>query len=177
MLLKMLLSCWARMLNALSLKVCFLPAGAVCVAQVYPTQNNPPPYIGEFKSFNRNTYLSPQTGTPAITVPMGFTAGGFPTGMMISARRYAEPVIFEVSPSPAGSLLRLMGSVRPHRRTPPNPVPVPLNLGRVPTPPHHLTPLSTPRRWPTATSSPRAPSTASRRPPSPSASPPCTAAA
>lgn len=39
---------------------------------IFPVQNNPPPYIGDWNaSFVRNTYLSPMTGTPAITVPMG----------------------------------------------------------------------------------------------------------
>lgn len=39
---------------------------------VFPVQDNPPPFIGDWNaSFVRNTYLSPMTGTPAITVPMG----------------------------------------------------------------------------------------------------------
>ncbi|KAK9792039.1 hypothetical protein WJX73_000584 [Symbiochloris irregularis] len=65
---------------------------------VFPVQNNPPPYIGDWNaSFARNTYLSPMTGTPAITVPMGFTTGGLPTGIMIQGRHWDEPTLFTVA--------------------------------------------------------------------------------
>ena len=56
------------------------------------------PLLTSWCSFSavRNTYLAPQTGTPAITVPMGFSGSGYPAGLMISARHFDEATLFEV---------------------------------------------------------------------------------
>jgi Asp-tRNA(Asn)/Glu-tRNA(Gln) amidotransferase A subunit family amidase len=35
--------------------------------------------------------LSPQTGFPAITVPMGFTYGSLPAGLTFLGRLFSEP--------------------------------------------------------------------------------------
>jgi amidase len=35
--------------------------------------------------------LSPQTGFPAITVPMGFTYGSLPAGLTFVGKLFAEP--------------------------------------------------------------------------------------
>ena len=37
------------------------------------------------------------TGTPAISVPTGFTAAGLPLGMQIVGRAFAEPMVYRVA--------------------------------------------------------------------------------
>ena len=51
-------------------------------ALIFPTWNNPPRRIGDLKSphGNNSPFIAPHTGQPAITVPMGFTRNGLPTG-------------------------------------------------------------------------------------------------
>jgi Asp-tRNA(Asn)/Glu-tRNA(Gln) amidotransferase A subunit family amidase len=39
--------------------------------------------------------LSPQTGFPAITVPMGFTHGSLPAGLTILGKAFSEPMLFK----------------------------------------------------------------------------------
>ena len=52
-------------------------------AIVYPTWSNPPRKVGDTTSpaGDNSQELSPQTGFPAITVPMGFTHGTLPAGL------------------------------------------------------------------------------------------------
>jgi amidase len=52
-------------------------------AIVYPTWSNPPRRVGDTTSpaGDNSQVLSPQTGFPAITVPMGFTHGTLPAGL------------------------------------------------------------------------------------------------
>lgn len=61
-------------------------------AIVYPTWSNPPRKIGDNESpaGDNSQYLSPQTGFPAITVPMGFTDDGLPAGMTFLGRAFTE---------------------------------------------------------------------------------------
>jgi amidase len=61
-------------------------------AVVYPTWSNPPRKVGDLKSpaGDNSQVLSPQTGFPAITVPMGFTYDAFPAGMTILGRSFSE---------------------------------------------------------------------------------------
>ena len=49
-------------------------------ALVYPTWDNPPRLIGDLNSphGNNSPQLSPPTGFPSITVPMGFVRDGYP---------------------------------------------------------------------------------------------------
>jgi Asp-tRNA(Asn)/Glu-tRNA(Gln) amidotransferase A subunit family amidase len=43
-----------------------------------------------------NAGLSAQTGFPAINVPVGFTAGGFPIGVELLGRQFAEPELIAI---------------------------------------------------------------------------------
>jgi amidase len=64
-------------------------------AIVYPTWSNPPRKVGDLKSpaGDNNQVLSPQTGVPAITVPMGFTHGTLPAGITFLGRSFTEPAL------------------------------------------------------------------------------------
>ena len=61
-------------------------------AIVYPTWSNAPRKIGDNDSpaGDNSQVLSPQTGFPAITVPMGFTHGNLPAGLTILAPAFGE---------------------------------------------------------------------------------------
>ena len=54
-------------------------------ALVYPTWNNPPRLIGDLNTphGNNSNRISPPTGFPALTVPMGFAHGTLPAGLQI----------------------------------------------------------------------------------------------
>ncbi len=65
-----------------------------------------------------NAGLSAQTGLPAISVPAGFTAGGFPVGIELLGRAFAEPTLIALAYSfeqathhrrPPASTPRLVG--------------------------------------------------------------------
>ena len=64
-------------------------------AIVYPTWSNPPRKVGDLKSpgGDNNQVLSPQSGLPAITVPMGFTHGTLPAGIQFLGHAFAEPTL------------------------------------------------------------------------------------
>jgi amidase len=66
-------------------------------AIVYPTWSNPPRKVGDMKSpaGDNSQVLSPQTGFPAITVPMGFTHGSLPAGMTIMGRSFSEGMLIK----------------------------------------------------------------------------------
>ena len=80
--------------------------------------------VGDTKSpaGNNSQVLSPQTGFPAITVPMGFTHGNLPAGLTLLGRAFSE-----------GPLLRLAYSYEQvtHHRAPPALFP-PLNKSATP---------------------------------------------
>jgi len=67
-------------------------------ALVYPSWLNPPAHIDrareEYRGDNSQR-LAPPTGTPAITVPMGFSYGHLPAGLQILGRPYAEGLLFQ----------------------------------------------------------------------------------
>jgi Asp-tRNA(Asn)/Glu-tRNA(Gln) amidotransferase A subunit family amidase len=58
----------------------------------YPTVRRIAPVVGG-PQIGSNAGLSAQTGFPAITVPAGFTPGGFPVGIEMIARPFAEPTL------------------------------------------------------------------------------------
>lgn len=68
-------------------------------AIVYPTWGAPPQLLTEVDEYteesadaaqNYSPSVAPHTGAPAITVPMGFTPSGLPTGLQILARPWDE---------------------------------------------------------------------------------------
>lgn len=64
-------------------------------AFVYPTWSNPPRMVGDMESpaGDNSQYLSPHTGFPAITVPIGTTHDVLPAGMTFIGREYSEPLL------------------------------------------------------------------------------------
>lgn len=64
-------------------------------AFVYPTWSNPPRLIGDMESpaGDNSQHLSPHTGFPAITVPIGQTHGALPAGMTFIGPEYSEPLL------------------------------------------------------------------------------------
>ena len=66
-------------------------------AIVYPTWSNPPRKVGDITSpaGDNSQILSPQTGFPAVTVPMGFTYGSLPAGLTFLGRQFSEPVLIK----------------------------------------------------------------------------------
>jgi amidase len=97
-------------------------------AIVYPTWSNPPRKVGDTTSpaGDNSQVLSPQTGFPAITVPMGFTHGTLPAGLTflgtapfteqqliryaynyeLATRHHQPPVLFPPLPSTLHSTWR-----------------------------------------------------------------------
>ncbi len=64
-------------------------------AIIYPTWSYPARKIGDMDSpaGDNSQYLSPQSGLPAIQVPIGFTSEGLPMGMTFVGRLFAEEVL------------------------------------------------------------------------------------
>ncbi len=66
-------------------------------AIVYPSWTNPPADIDrgyeDYRGDN-SQLVSPDTGLPAVTVPMGYTYGHLPAGLQILGRPYAEGLLF-----------------------------------------------------------------------------------
>lgn len=62
-------------------------------AVIYPTWSNAPRKVGDLQSpaGDNSQMLSPQTGFPAITAPMGFTYGSLPAGLTFLGRLFSEP--------------------------------------------------------------------------------------
>ncbi len=69
-------------------------------ALVYPSWNHPPAHIElfseEYKGDN-NQVVSPHTGQPAFTVPMGYTSKNLPAGLQFLGRMYAEPTLIRLT--------------------------------------------------------------------------------
>ena len=68
-------------------------------ALVYPTWSNPPRLIGDLNTpaGDNSQDLSPHTGFPAITVPMGFVGDGLPVGLTILGDAWTEPRLIELA--------------------------------------------------------------------------------
>lgn len=64
---------------------------------IYPTWSNAPRKVGDMQSpaGDNSQILSPHTGFPAITVPMGFTYGTLPAGLTILGKLFDEPRLFK----------------------------------------------------------------------------------
>jgi len=69
-------------------------------AIIYPSWNNKPAavtaYREDYKGDN-NQVISPHTGQPAFTVPMGFTTGNLPAGIQFLGRMYDEPTLIRLT--------------------------------------------------------------------------------
>jgi Asp-tRNA(Asn)/Glu-tRNA(Gln) amidotransferase A subunit family amidase len=88
-------------------------------ALVYPTWNNPPRLIGDLNTphGNNSNRLSPPTGFPALTVPMGFARGTLPAGLQMLGRPWSEPTLIKI----AYSYEQATRHRRPPASTPPLP--------------------------------------------------------
>jgi amidase len=66
-------------------------------AIIYPTWSNPPRKVSDLQSpaGDNSQMLSPQTGFPAITVPMGYTYGSLPAGLTFLGRLFSEPDLIQ----------------------------------------------------------------------------------
>jgi amidase len=61
-------------------------------AIIYPSWSNPPREIGDMQTphGDNNQSISPHTGQPALTVPMGFTESGLPVGLQWLGRQHDD---------------------------------------------------------------------------------------
>jgi Asp-tRNA(Asn)/Glu-tRNA(Gln) amidotransferase A subunit family amidase len=68
-------------------------------ALVYPSWSNPPRKLGDLNSphGNNSPRLSPPTGFPAVTVPMGFTQSDLPAGLQILGDAFSESTLFRIA--------------------------------------------------------------------------------
>jgi len=90
------------------------------VALVYPTWNNPPRLVGDLTTphGNNSPILSPPTGFPAMTVPMGFVRDGtLPVGLQIFGDAWSEPTLIRIAYA--------YEQATHHRRPPPTTPPLP----------------------------------------------------
>ncbi|KPK64910.1 MAG: hypothetical protein AMS21_06195, partial [Gemmatimonas sp. SG8_38_2] len=68
-------------------------------ALVHPTWSNPPRLIGDLNTpaGDNSQYLSPHTGFPAVTVPMGFVRDSLPVGLQIIGDAWSEPTLIAIA--------------------------------------------------------------------------------
>lgn len=66
-------------------------------AVIYPTWNNPPRLVGDLSSphGDNSQRLSPGTGFPAITVPMGYVDSTLPAGLSFVGRAFNEGTLIK----------------------------------------------------------------------------------
>jgi len=68
-------------------------------ALIYPTWSNPPRLIGDLNTphGNNSPFFSPNTGFPAMTVPMGYSRGTLPAGMTLFGRPWSEATLIRLA--------------------------------------------------------------------------------
>jgi Asp-tRNA(Asn)/Glu-tRNA(Gln) amidotransferase A subunit family amidase len=68
-------------------------------ALVYPSWSNPPRLLGDLNTphGNNSPRLSPPTGLPAVTVPMGFTKANLPAGLQLLGKAFDEATLFRIA--------------------------------------------------------------------------------
>lgn len=69
-------------------------------AIVYPSWNHPPSLLDDFMEGykgDNSQIISPHTGQPAFTVPMGFTTGNLPAGLQFLGRMFDEPTLIKLT--------------------------------------------------------------------------------
>jgi len=66
-------------------------------AIIYPTWNNPPAKIGDFNGYkgDNSQIISPHTGQPAFTIPMGYSSNNLPAGLQFLGRAFDEPTLIK----------------------------------------------------------------------------------
>ena len=67
-------------------------------ALIYPSWSYPAARIGRFDEYrgDNSQIISPHTGQPAFTVPMGYTKNNLPTGLQFLGRMFDEPVLIKL---------------------------------------------------------------------------------
>ena len=69
-------------------------------ALIYPSWNYKPAHVDKFQEEYRgdnSQIISPHTGQPAFTVPMGFTEASLPAGLQFLGRIYDEPTLIRLT--------------------------------------------------------------------------------
>jgi Asp-tRNA(Asn)/Glu-tRNA(Gln) amidotransferase A subunit family amidase len=69
-------------------------------ALIYPTWSNVPRLIGDLNTphGDNSQLFSPQTGMPAVNVPMGYTRNNtLPAGLQLLGRAFDEPTLFKLA--------------------------------------------------------------------------------
>ncbi|MFD3000349.1 amidase family protein [Pontibacter toksunensis] len=68
-------------------------------AIIYPTWNNPPARVGDFKGYkgDNSQVIAPHTGQPAFTIPMGYTYENLPAGLQFLGRMFDEPTLIKLT--------------------------------------------------------------------------------
>ena len=68
-------------------------------ALIFPTWDNPPRLIGDLNSphGNNSQQLSPPTGFPALSVPMGYVGDGLPVGLQIVGDAWSERAMIAIA--------------------------------------------------------------------------------
>jgi len=69
-------------------------------AIVYPSWNYPPAKLDKFQEEykgDNSQIISPHTGQPAFTVPMGYSVNNLPAGLQFLGRMYSEPTLIKLT--------------------------------------------------------------------------------
>ncbi|KKI90858.1 amidase [Bacillus sp. SA1-12] len=66
-------------------------------ALVYPTSNALPAKVGENQGAGNANRLSPYSGFPAMSVPIGFSDNGLPIGMELLGKEFDEPTLIKLA--------------------------------------------------------------------------------
>ena len=68
-------------------------------ALIYPSWNYPPALVGDATGYkgDNSQVISPHTGQPAFTIPMGYTTGNLPAGLQFLGRLFDEPTLIRLA--------------------------------------------------------------------------------
>lgn len=68
-------------------------------AIIYPTWGNPPRKVGDMQSpaGDNSQMISPHTGMPGMSVPMGYVDGRWPAGLQMVGRMFGEPALIRIA--------------------------------------------------------------------------------
>ena len=83
-------------------------------ALIYPTSTQPPALLGQSIVTGTANRLSPFSGFPAISVPVGFTPEGLPVGIEFLGEAFSEPTLLQLTYAyEQGTLNRLSPTTTP----------------------------------------------------------------